>query len=79
MHIFSAPEGTEKIYTYNDTEIEKHIRMYQALKKWQYRLQIDITNSYILNITWVYPFNLLIILTGYLDILSLAIDTVTIW
>lgn len=33
IHIFSAPEGTKKIYTDNDTEIEKHISMYQSLKK----------------------------------------------
>lgn len=33
MHIFSAPEGTKKIYTDNDTEIEKHISIYQSLKK----------------------------------------------
>lgn len=33
MHIFSAPQGTKKIYTDNDTEIEKHIGQYESLKK----------------------------------------------
>lgn len=33
MHIFSAPEGTKKIYTDSDTEREKHISQYESLKK----------------------------------------------
>lgn len=33
MHIFIAPKGTKKIYTDNDTEIEKHISQYESLKK----------------------------------------------
>ena len=33
MHIFSALEGTKKIYTDNDTEIEKYISQYELMKK----------------------------------------------